>query len=1386
MKPTHAKTRQSCASYQAFGSHATRLALALCLMLATALAPAVLFPTAARADDNVAYVRDSSGKETYYTDWDSAKSAAYGEGNTLVMLKDWEASGTVGVADSKSLTIDMNGHTIKGDGSGSVIRLYQHSDLTLTSSEPTTKISFRGFRASDGAEVDMELTTGGLVTGGRNTNGAGVDMDSWSHLTLDGVAVAGNYSGSSAGGGIYTTLLCTVDAKNGASIRNNKTDASGGGFDIGSDKAVINLENASICENYAGLSGGGLYSSRRELDINLTKGGSINDNVAQQGGGGLYFRCSMFYIDSSDKTGSISGNKAMGSSWWGADEKRNGGGIYIHHYSGVCNSYIDGVTFSNNYSAYEGGAVWDQQEVTRFFNCTFSGNTAERDGGAMHISNSGTMLKDCTITGNACNLKGENYEGGGIFVSYKYDVEMYGVCKVTGNTRGKDSGNADDVFLSQNVGDTIRAYITGNLSKGSKVGVRNGTTGDRRIAKNLTYETKDCLFVDLSGYYVSYGTDEGGDAWQRHREVEFTVTVDGQRLGSYKPGTAVSVNATVDPSKVFKGWNEEQSTSNIFDDETKTSAGLTFSMPQNDVTLVADYVTRISEFKLAVDAPIAGQALPTTGVLTWDDGQGRIEDAPISWLEVTSSGNVPASGAAKYGVSYVAVLSLEQDIDSYMAYDLDIDAAKQIVWIGGAQGAAASASVDAAGRLTITSEPYATEKPSVTNIAPVAVTVKKDSAEGELRSLLPTAASARTNIGTTVSLAADASGADLAALVQDGKVVVPEGGSATVLVPVSSDEVQVPDNLNTVKVTVTVTEEELPEKPASPTVELSPGSYSTSDATNFDANGNLQLPVSCDTSGATVSYVVSLYNAASGEWSEKSSGTGDQVLLPKASGLLASYEVEVWASVPAADDESVESDHVHLSYAVDDVRMVTVTVNYADTAIAGQHGTKTADDYPVAYNAGLAVTAPDRPGYVFEKWQAADGSTLGTSTTYTFGNVLSDFTITAVYNPVVSELNVGFDEPVAHQHLATSATATAVAGESETAFDIASYFAGSGGKADVSWSPTADGDGEAEHMRSYTAALTFKQGNATGVKYVLDPGATIEYNGNPIDGSLAYVSSSTDGSKSLCISFESTGPLEDPDLGTISDVELTYERAYGYQLAQDAGQDESWDLPKSVLVTFGCGCSTPLDITWDEVTGFDKSVLAAQEFTVAGKVEFPSYVDGESPQSVEVTVKIAAPETVATPTASVAPGTYIDAQAVSLSCETDDAVIRYTTDGTEPTEDSPEFTDAIEVSETTTIKAKAFRNGWASSETATFEYKIGTDPEPDPEPKPEPKPSPSPEPTPDADTDGDDDADQGEGGQPDGSAKALPGTGDPSSTAAVISAAIAGLGALAAGLCRRK
>ena len=82
------------------------------------------------------------------------------------------------------------------------------------------------------------------------------------------------------------------------------------------------------------------------------------------------------------------------------------------------------------------------------------------------------------------------------------------------------------------------------------------------------------------------------------------------------------------------------------------------------------------------------------------------------------------------------------------------------------------------------------------------------------------------------------------------------------------------------------------------------------------------------------------------------------------------------------------------------------------------------------------------------------------------------------------------------------------------------------------------------------------------------------------------------------------------------------------------------------------------------------------------------------------------PSSVATPTFSVAEGTYTEAQSVTISCETQGATIYYTLDGSTPTNASTEYTGAINVTETTTIKAIAYDATGAASNVATATYNI--------------------------------------------------------------------------------
>ena len=89
-----------------------------------------------------------------------------------------------------------------------------------------------------------------------------------------------------------------------------------------------------------------------------------------------------------------------------------------------------------------------------------------------------------------------------------------------------------------------------------------------------------------------------------------------------------------------------------------------------------------------------------------------------------------------------------------------------------------------------------------------------------------------------------------------------------------------------------------------------------------------------------------------------------------------------------------------------------------------------------------------------------------------------------------------------------------------------------------------------------------------------------------------------------------------------------------------------------------------------------------------------------------VTYSSGGSSTCATPTFNPAEGTYYEAQEVAISCSTEGATIYYTLDGTDPTTSSSVYSAAIEISETTTVKAMGVKDGMNNSSIATATYTI--------------------------------------------------------------------------------
>ncbi|MBW2670537.1 MAG: SPOR domain-containing protein, partial [Deltaproteobacteria bacterium] len=89
--------------------------------------------------------------------------------------------------------------------------------------------------------------------------------------------------------------------------------------------------------------------------------------------------------------------------------------------------------------------------------------------------------------------------------------------------------------------------------------------------------------------------------------------------------------------------------------------------------------------------------------------------------------------------------------------------------------------------------------------------------------------------------------------------------------------------------------------------------------------------------------------------------------------------------------------------------------------------------------------------------------------------------------------------------------------------------------------------------------------------------------------------------------------------------------------------------------------------------------------------------------SIEVTyaLKLAAPAF-----SPDVPHIFTDPVSVGVSTLDKGAIIRYTTDNTDPTEASPGVTSPILIAETTTIKARAYMPGWTPSDTAVGTFTL--------------------------------------------------------------------------------
>ncbi len=148
-------------------------------------------------------------------------------------------------------------------------------------------------------------------------------------------------------------------------------------------------------------------------------------------------------------------------------------------------------------------------------------------------------------------------------------------------------------------------------------------------------------------------------------------------------------------------------------------------------------------------------------------------------------------------------------------------------------------------------------------------------------------------------------------------------------------------------------------------------------------------------------------------------------------------------------------------------------------------------------------------------------------------------------------------------------------------------------------------------------------------------------------------------------------------------------------------------FPNSIDLTNNSGCSgnSPYTIFPNDATEYFEielnDIQIETEFTFTTSTNKRFIVWGVNAENVST-------ESVGKPTFSPEAGTYTDPQNVTINCATEDATIFYTTDGTTPDFFSHIYSEPLNITETTTVKAIAVKAGFADSEVATAEYAIVT------------------------------------------------------------------------------
>ena len=179
--------------------------------------------------------------------------------------------------------------------------------------------------------------------------------------------------------------------------------------------------------------------------------------------------------------------------------------------------------------------------------------------------------------------------------------------------------------------------------------------------------------------------------------------------------------------------------------------------------------------------------------------------------------------------------------------------------------------------------------------------------------------------------------------------------------------------------------------------------------------------------------------------------------------------------------------------------------------------------------------------------------------------------------------------------------------------------------------------------------------------------------------------------------------------GYLSSVEVTYTPTHTLTYSATNGSIGGVVYNTSTAVASGASVAEggKVTLTAEAADGYEFSSwnISGAGSTLSSTSTNPTTFTMGTANAI-VTANFTSASSVANPTFTVDAGTYNEAQSVEIECTTPNSTIYYTTDGTDPTKNSTEYTGAISVTQTTTIKAIAVKDGLDDSEIVSATYTL--------------------------------------------------------------------------------